>query len=74
MGPNETAIAVPGGPRVVVIFDGRGAFESGSASGIPSIRGPEVSLGSHRVGTGRVQSPTAHAPSLGSLSINSLGS
>ena len=74
MGPNGTAITIPGGPRVIVIFDGRGTVESGSASGIPSIRGLEVSLGSLRVGTGRVQSPTPHAPPLGSLSTNSLGS
>jgi len=24
MGPNETAIAIPGGPRVIAVFDGSG--------------------------------------------------
>ena len=25
MGPNETAITIPGGPRVIDVFDGNGA-------------------------------------------------
>ena len=36
------------------------------AGGMLSIRGPQVSLGSPRVGTRRVQSPIPHAPALGS--------
>jgi hypothetical protein len=36
----------------------------GRASGILSIRGPEVSLGSPRVGTIHVQAPTPHTPPL----------
>ena len=43
----------------------------GRASGILSIRGPEVSRGSPRVGTRRVQSPTPHARALPSMA-NSL--
>ena len=39
---------------------------SASASGMRSIRGPEVSLGSLRVSTRHVQSPTPHTPALGS--------
>ena len=35
--------------------------------GILSIRGPEVSLGSHGVGTRRGQTPTPHAPGLPSV-------
>ena len=36
----------------------------GRASGILSIRGPEASLGSLRVGTIHVQTPTPQAPAL----------
>ena len=43
---------------------GRSTVYSGRASGILSIRGPEVSLGSPRVGTIHVQAPTPHAPPL----------
>ena len=52
----------------------RGAEVVSRAGGMLSIRGPEVSLGSLRVGVGRVQAPTPHAPPLGSLCTNSLGS
>ena len=44
----------------------RGAEVVSRAGGMQWIRGPEVSLGSLRVGTGRAQSPTPHAPALGS--------
>ena len=43
---------------------GRPTVYGGRASGILSIRGPEVSLGSLRVGTIHVQAPTPHAPAL----------
>ena len=42
----------------------RGAQVVSRAGGMRSIRGPEVSLGSVRVGTRRAQSPTPHAPPL----------
>ena len=43
---------------------GRPTVYSGRASGILSIRGPEVSPGSPRVGTIHVQTPTPHASPL----------
>ena len=43
---------------------GRPTVYGGRACGILSIRGPEVSLGSPRVGTIHVQAPTPHAPAL----------
>jgi len=42
------------------------ALHGSRASGILSIRGPEVSLGSLRVGTRRVQSATPYTLALGS--------
>ena len=39
----------------------------GRAGGILSMRGPEVSLGSPRVATGRAQSPTVHVRRLPSV-------
>ena len=44
----------------------RGAEVLSRAGGILSIRGPEVSLGSLRVGTRRGQSPTPYTLALGS--------
>ena len=44
----------------------RGAEVVSRAGGMLSIRGPQVSLGSPRVGTRRVQSPTPYTPALGS--------
>ena len=44
----------------------RGAGVVSRASGMRSIRGSEVSLGSLVVGTRRVQEPTPHAPVHGS--------
>jgi len=44
----------------------RGAEVVSRAGGMLSIRGPEVSLGSLKVGTRRVQSPTLHSPAVGS--------
>ena len=43
---------------------GRPTVYGGCASGILSIRGPEVSLGSLLVGTIHVQAPTPRAPPL----------
>ena len=43
---------------------GRPTVYGGRSSGILSIRGPEVSLGSPRVGTIHVHAPTPHAPPL----------
>ena len=43
---------------------GRPTVDGGRTSGILSIRGPEVSLGSLRVATRRGQSPTPQAPPL----------
>ena len=43
---------------------GRPAVYGGRTSGNLSIRGPEVSLGSPRVGTIHVQAPTPHTPPL----------
>ena len=48
----------------------RGAEVASRAGGMLSIRGPQVSLGSPRVGTRRGQQRTPHTPALGSyLSI-----
>jgi hypothetical protein len=44
----------------------RGAEVVSRAGGMRSIRGPEVSLGSLRVGTRRAQSPTPYTLALGS--------
>ena len=63
-GLSETAITITGGPRVNLIFDGRESFYSCIASGILSIRGPEVSLGPLGDGNRRAQAPTPHAPAL----------
>jgi len=57
---------VPGAEKNNFLIRGRGrpTVYGGRTSGILSIRGPEVSLGSPRVGTIHVQSPTPHAPPL----------
>ena len=46
------------------IFFIRGAKVASRARGMRSIRSPEVSLGSPRVGSRRVQSPTPYTPPL----------
>ena len=57
----------PGGEKANIFIRGAdGAKVVGRASGMLSIRGPEVSLGSPRVGTRRVQSPTPYTLALGS--------
>ena len=57
---------VLGAEKVNFLIRGRGrpTVYGGRASGILSIRGPEVSLESLRVGTIHVQSPTPRAPPL----------
>ena len=57
---------VPGAEKNNFLIRGRGrpTVYGGRTSGILSIRGPEVSLGSLRVGTIHVQAPTPHAPAL----------
>ena len=55
-----------GAEKEFFLIRGRGRLtvKGGRASVILSIRDPEVSLGSPRVETGRVQSPTPHTPPL----------
>ena len=55
-----------GAEKGIFLIRGRGrpTVHGGHAGVILSIRGPEVSLGSPRVGTIHVQSPTPHAPPL----------
>ena len=57
---------VLGGEKDFFLIRGRGrpTVYGGRTSGILSIRGPEVSLGSPRVGTIHVQAPTPHTPPL----------
>ena len=57
---------VPGAEKEFFLIRGRGrpTVYGGRASGILSIRGPEVSRGSPRVDTIHVQSPTPYAPPL----------
>ena len=65
-GPKRTMGHVPGAEKGIFLIRGRGRpmVHGGRTSGNLSIRGPEVSLGSPRVGTIHVQSPTPHAPPL----------
>ena len=60
---------VLGAEKEFFLIRGRRAAkgEGGHAGGILSIRGPEVSLGSPRVGTIHVQAPTPHTPPLQSF-------
>ena len=55
------------GGRKRKFFNSRTRPQGGRAGGNLSIRGPEVALGSHRVGTIHVQSPTPHAWALPSV-------
>ena len=68
MGSNKTAMTIPGGSRVINVFDGNGAPP------VPNfflffdaVRFLEVSQESPRVDTRRGQSPTPHARALPSV-------
>ena len=63
-GPKRSMGHVLGAKKDFFLIRGRGrpTVYGGRAGGNLSIRGPEVSLGSPRVGTIHVQSPTPHAP------------
>ena len=63
-GPKRSMGHLQGGEKNNILI--RGAEVVIRASGMRSIRGPEVSLGSLRVSTRRVQSPTPHTLTLGS--------
>ena len=63
-GPKRSIGRLLGGEKNNFLI--RGAQVVSRAGGMLSIRGPEVSLGSLRVGTRRVQSLTPHTPVLGS--------
>ena len=65
-GPKRSMGHVPRAEKVFFLIRGRGrpTVYGGRASGILSIRGPEVSRGSPRVGTIHVQSPTPRASPL----------
>ena len=63
---------VLGAEKGIFLFRGRGrpTVYGGRAGGILSILAGEVSLGSPRVGTIHVQSPTPHAPALQSFLVD----
>ena len=65
-GPKRSMGHVLGAKKGIFLIRGRGrpTVHGGHAGVILSIRGPEVSLGSPRVGTIHVQAPTPHAPAL----------
>ena len=63
-GPKRSVGRFMGGEKNNFLI--RGAEVVIHASGMRSIRGPEVSLGSLRGGNRRAQSATPHAPALGS--------
>ena len=64
IGPKRSMGHLLGGKKINFLI--RGDEVVSRAGGILSIRGPGVSLGSVRVGTRRVQSPTPHTLALGS--------
>ena len=68
-GPKRSMGHVLGAKKEFFLIRGRWrpTVYGGRTSGILSIRGPEVSLGSLRVGTIHVQSPTPHTPPLQSF-------
>ena len=65
-GPKRSMGHVSGAEKLNFLIRGRGrpTVQGGRASGILSIRGPEVTLGSLRVGTIHVQAPTPPTPPL----------
>ena len=64
MGSNETAITIPGGPRVIDVFDGDGAPSGPNCLLFSDVDRPSDSLWDRsEVGW----SPTPHAPVLGAL-------
>ena len=64
MGSDETAITVPGGPRVIDVFDGNGAPSGPNYLLFVDVDRPSDSLWD-RSGVG--WSPRPHAPVLGAL-------
>ena len=44
MGPNETAITIPGGPRVISVFDGDGALSGPNDTLFGGLIGSRTSL------------------------------
>ena len=71
-GPKRSMGHVLGAEKGNFLIRGRGrpTVDGGRASGILSIPVEEVSLGSPRVGTIHVQSPTPHAPPLQSFLVD----
>ena len=61
---------LPGAEKLIFLIRGRGrpTVYGGRACGILSIPAQEVSLGSPRVGTIHVHTPTPHAPPLQAFS------
>ena len=68
-GPQRSTGHVLRAEKLNFLIRGRGrpTVHGARASGTLSIRGPEVSLGSLRVGIGRMQSPTPPTPPLPSV-------
>ena len=64
MGSDETAITIPGGPRVIDVFDGNGAPSGPNYLLFSDVDRLSDSLGG-RSGVG--WSPTPHTPVLGAL-------
>jgi len=71
-GPKRTMGHVLGAEKEFFLIRGRGrpTVYDGRASGILSIRGPEVSRGSPRVGTIHVHATTPHTPPLQSFLVD----
>ena len=63
-GPKRSIGRLLGGEKINFLIRGAGVVSR--ASGMLSIRDPQVSLEPLRVCTRRAQSPTPHAPALGS--------